>query len=164
MPQQQNLAQPRETAAPRRPYVQQAVAAGPARRAALADPPAPARPERQANLHALPQPKLQPFDGRPDAIVDWRAFSSQFTRIANRFQWTDEEKLDRLVESLRDQALVFFSRLEEVDQNDYGRLCIQLGTIMAWNIKQEELKKQGMRDKDIANIAMQIVISLCINN
>ena len=127
LPQQPNLAQPREAAAPRRPYVPQAIAAGPAPRAAPADPPAPARPERHANLHALSQPKLQPFDGRPDAVVDWRAFSSQFTRIANRFQWTDEEKLDRLVESLRDQALVFFSRLEEVDQNDYGRLCIQLG-------------------------------------
>ena len=77
-------------------------------------------------LPALPKPKLPIFEGKTDSVVDWRAYISQFRRIAIRHRWNDEEKLDRLVECLRDKALVFFSRLEAADQNSFDRLCNQL--------------------------------------
>ena len=81
---------------------------------------------RRRALPSLPQPKLPTFEGKADSVVDWRAFISQFRRLAARHRWNEEEKLDRLVECLRDKALVFFSRLEAEDQNSFHRLCDQL--------------------------------------
>ena len=125
-PPQRNCTQHQEAATPRPPHRQPVASCLSALHAAVPDPPAPARPERNLNMQVLSQPELQPCDGRADALVDWRAFISQFTRTADCHHWTEEEKLDCLVEQLRDKALVFFSCLEAEDQNDFGRLCNQL--------------------------------------
>lgn len=59
-------------------------------------------------------PKMATYDGKRD----WRPFELQFERTAGRYSWSDEDKLDKLVESLREKALKFYSDQPRVIQED----------------------------------------------
>lgn len=52
-----------------------------------------------------PAPNLSTYDGK----TDWRPYIIQFTHIADKYTWTPQEGLDRLLQCLRDKALTFFS-------------------------------------------------------
>ena len=65
-----------------------------------------------------PPPKAQTFNGKND----WRPFFILFERIASRYGWDEGMKLDRLVESLRDKALDYYSTLRVADRECYARL------------------------------------------
>ena len=67
-------------------------------------------------------PKMSTFDGRND----WRPFYTQFAYIAARYRWTDEQRLDKLVECLRDKALKFFSTRPDIEKNNFDALCEKL--------------------------------------
>ena len=58
---------------------------------------------------------MSTFDGKND----WRPFFTQFSHIASRYQWTDQQKLDKLIECLRDKALKYFSSRPTNDQQNY---------------------------------------------
>lgn len=60
-------------------------------------------------------PKMATYDSKRD----WRPFELQFERTASRYGWSDEDKLDKLVESLREKALKFYSDQPRVIQEDY---------------------------------------------
>ena len=91
-------------------------------------PPAPWHNAHQAARErgALSTCKLPSFDGKADSIVTWRAFLVQFNRAADRQAWGQDERLDRLIECFREEALVFFTSLDWEDQNHYLRLCSQM--------------------------------------
>jgi hypothetical protein len=38
---------------------------------------------------------------------NWRPYFIQFTNIADKYKWTSQERLDRLLQCLRDKALKF---------------------------------------------------------
>ena len=73
-------------------------------------------------------PKLPTFDGKEGTAADYRAFKSQFDIAAARYRWADEECRDRLIQSLRGTASIFFSRLPQVEQRDYRLLAERLMT------------------------------------
>ena len=52
-----------------------------------------------------PPPKMSTFDEK----LDWRPFQLQFSHIANRYGWSEEQRLDKLIELLRDKALKCYS-------------------------------------------------------
>ena len=62
---------------------------------------APARNDNQGRPFGVgpPRPKMATFHG--EEKDDWDAFFSSFERVAHRHQWSSEERLDRLHESLR---------------------------------------------------------------
>ncbi len=62
--------------------------------------------------------KVPVFDGK----VTWEAYYLQFSRIADRYGWGETEKLDRLIDSLRDTALKFLSHLNKATQNSFDSL------------------------------------------
>jgi hypothetical protein len=67
-------------------------------------------------------PKMSTFDGKSD----WRPFFTQFTHIASRYKWSDEQKLDKLIESLRDKALKYFSSRPSSDQRSFKKLSTKM--------------------------------------
>ena len=72
-------------------------------------------------------PKMSTFDGRAASKMEWAPFILQFQRMANRYDWPDEEKLERLIQCLRDSALTFYSKLPERTQNNYQELLERMG-------------------------------------
>jgi hypothetical protein len=62
------------------------------------------------------------FDGKPTSAVDWRSYFVQFEHMAERYDWGNQERLDRLVESLRDNAAKYFGKLPWDVRTDYHRL------------------------------------------
>jgi hypothetical protein len=64
------------------------------------------------------EPKLAQYDGK----VPWRAYETQLRYIAYQNAWSEDELLDRLVEALRDQALIFYSSMSEETQGSYALL------------------------------------------
>ena len=67
-------------------------------------------------------PKMSTFDGKSD----WRPFYTQFTHIASRYKWTDQQRLDKLIECLRDRALKYFSSRPAEDQDSFKKLSAKL--------------------------------------
>lgn len=65
---------------------------------------------------------MSTYDGK----TDWRPYFLQFTHIADRYKWTPEQRLDNLIECLRDKALKFFSVKAKTVQGDYNLLCNKL--------------------------------------
>ena len=65
-----------------------------------------------------PASKLPTFDG----TKNWNTFIFQFERVAKRYGWEEEEKLNRLGESFLDDALDYFSSLSEYMRGDFLRL------------------------------------------
>jgi hypothetical protein len=62
------------------------------------------------------------FDGKPNGKVEWRGFHTHFRRLAEHYQWNEEEKLWRLTQSFRDGALNYYSRLPRQTQDNYYEL------------------------------------------
>ena len=71
-------------------------------------------------------PKMATFDGKEGTAADWRAFILQFELAADRYGWNADERRDRLVQSLRGGASVFFSRLPHEVRGDYRTLLQRL--------------------------------------
>ena len=69
-----------------------------------------------------PPPKMSTYDGKSD----WRPYHLQFNHIAKRYKWTDQQKLDKLVELLRDKALKYYSTKPSTVQDNYQALCKKL--------------------------------------
>ncbi|CAC5415563.1 comEA [Mytilus coruscus] len=67
-------------------------------------------------------PKLATYDEK----TDWRPYFLQFSHIANRYKWTPQNRLDKLIECLRDKALKFYSVKAKGVQEDYDKLCNKL--------------------------------------
>lgn len=65
-----------------------------------------------------PSPKMVTFDGRSD----WKSFRLQFEELAVSYHWTNEVKLRKLVECLRDKALIFYSGQQERVRRHYVQL------------------------------------------
>ena len=62
-------------------------------------------------------PKRAVFKG--EARADWIAFQVQFDKNTSRYEWSNEEKLSKLVEFLRDS---YYSRLHERECDSYNTL------------------------------------------
>lgn len=67
-------------------------------------------------------PRLNTYDGK----MDWRLYLLQFERISKKYKWSEEDKLDKLIECLRDRALKYFSTRSKTVQNDYQAMCKQM--------------------------------------
>jgi hypothetical protein len=67
-------------------------------------------------------PKLALFDGKGD----WIAYLLQFTTIADRYKWSNEQRLFKLIECLREKARKVYSTRPRSVQNNYTLLCQKL--------------------------------------
>lgn len=67
-------------------------------------------------------PKLALFDGKGD----WIAYLLQFTTIADRYKWSNEQRLFKLIECLKENALKFNSTRPRSVQTNYALLCQNL--------------------------------------
>ena len=54
---------------------------------------------------SLMPPKMSTYDGKNY----WRPYCVQFNHIANRHSWTNQQRLDKLIECLGDRALFSFT-------------------------------------------------------
>ncbi|CAG2208013.1 unnamed protein product [Mytilus edulis] len=78
--------------------------------------------EVKSNQRSGPTPpKLAIFDGKSE----WKPYFMQFNHIARKYEWSNEQKLDRLIECLRDKALKFVSTRQETVQKDYDMRQLQ---------------------------------------
>jgi uncharacterized membrane protein YheB (UPF0754 family) len=59
---------------------------------------------------------MSTFDGKST----WKLFFTQFSHIATR--WTDEQKLNKVIECMRDRSLKYFSSRPIQDQKLYQKL------------------------------------------
>ncbi|KAK3086893.1 hypothetical protein FSP39_025070 [Pinctada imbricata] len=75
-----------------------------------------------SDIHGPSPPKMAIFDGKDD----WRPFFTQFSHIARRYKWTDEQKLYKLIECLRDKALKYFSSRLASDQTNFKQISAEL--------------------------------------
>ena len=57
------------------------------------------------------------------AKTDWRPFNIPFVYISTRYKWTNEQKLDKLIECLRDRALKYFSTRPDAEKQNFETLC-----------------------------------------
>ena len=81
---------------------------------------------RGVNLGERSSNALGPVDQRKPKMIlplfcgkaKWGSFWMQFQRIARRYAWDEESVMDRLVCSLRDEALTFFSEMPDYVQNN----------------------------------------------
>ncbi len=62
-----------------------------------------------------PPSKLPAYDGKRD----WRPYAIQFDRIATRYQWPNEERIDRFLGALQDKALKYFTELPPTVQDSW---------------------------------------------
>ena len=81
---------------------------------------------QQSRSRMEPAQKMPKFGGRAGDPADWSAFFLKFERLAVRNAWTEDVRLDRLIDCLSDDALYYFSRLPRVTQEDYQALCISM--------------------------------------
>ena len=63
-------------------------------------------------------PKLPTFDGKSD----WKPYYMQFLHIANKYNWSDQTRLDKLIECLREKATKFYSTRPPSVQNNWRQL------------------------------------------
>lgn len=77
------------------------------------------RERRTFNFDGPMTPKLSVYDGK----ADWRPYYAQYIHIAKRYDWSPEDKLDKLIECLRDKALKFFTSRPECEKNNFTALC-----------------------------------------
>ena len=54
---------------------------------------------------------------------DWRPYFLQFCHIANKYEWSDQDRLDKLIECLRDRALKYFTTRPKSVQDNYKLTC-----------------------------------------
>lgn len=63
-------------------------------------------------------PRMALYDGKGD----WRPYILQFDYIADRYGWSPAQRLDKVIECLRDKALKYFS-VKTKSIRDYTQLC-----------------------------------------
>ena len=82
------------------------------------------RPRRHGSkFHRFASVKLPTFDGKED----WSTWITRFEVIANRYQWSEEERLDQLLPKLEGTAAQFaFTQLTPDILNDYGELLHEM--------------------------------------
>ena len=69
------------------------------------------------------KPNLPPFNGKET----WKVWFARFTDIAQRWGWSEEEKLDELIPRLQGEVGNFvFDQLRPKDRNNYEKLCNEL--------------------------------------
>ena len=56
-------------------------------------------------------------------VLNGAHFKTQFDRIADRCRWSEDQRLERLIESLRDKALKFYCTCAKSVQSNYNDLC-----------------------------------------
>ena len=71
---------------------------------------------------AVPKVKLPTFDGK----CDWESFWVQFEFFCNQYQWDAQEKLTRLMSSLRDTAMQYVARLPMSDRISFEQMSAAL--------------------------------------
>ena len=54
--------------------------------------------------------------------VPWRAYEVKLAHMARQYNWTNCQKLDKLVEALQDKALTLYSNLAPDVHNDYDQV------------------------------------------
>jgi hypothetical protein len=72
-------------------------------------------------------PKMGTFTGKKD----WRPYFLQFCHIANKCEWSDQDRLDKLIECLRDRALKYFTTRPKFVQDNYKLTCKKMGGLDA---------------------------------
>ena len=63
-------------------------------------------------------PKMGTFNGKNQ----WLPYFLQFSLIENKYEWSDQDRLDKLIECLRDRVLKNFTRPKFV-QDNYKLTC-----------------------------------------
>ena len=110
--------------------------------------------------HEIPHQKLPTFDG----TGDWDGFMLPFKRASKRYQWSDEEKLDRFVECFRGHASKFITTLPLSVQDNFDRLAKMMED--RFNMKDppttarkrlEDLRQKGETDDEFAEEARRLV-------
>lgn len=108
----------------------------------------------------MPRQKLPVFDGSGD----WEGFLLPFNRAAQRYEWGDEERLDRFIECLRGQASKYLCSLPKSVQNDYPKLLKLMSD--RFNRKDppatarkrlEEVRQKGESDDEFAETVRRLV-------
>ena len=64
-------------------------------------------------------PKMGTFTGKDE----WRPYFLQFCHIANDYEWSDQDRLDKLIECIRDRALRYFRTIPKCVQDNYKLTC-----------------------------------------
>ena len=64
-------------------------------------------------------PKMGTFTGKEE----WRHYFLKFCHITNKYEWSDQDRLDKLIECLRDRALNLFTTRPKFVQNNYKLIC-----------------------------------------
>ncbi|CAG2200321.1 unnamed protein product [Mytilus edulis] len=77
------------------------------------------KPPSTPDKYGPSAPKLAIFDGKSD----WRPYFLQFSTIADRYKWSDEQRLFKLIELLRDRALKYYSNRVKSLQANYKLFC-----------------------------------------
>ncbi|KAK3097999.1 hypothetical protein FSP39_015198 [Pinctada imbricata] len=116
--------------------------------------------ENRSRKHDIPHQKLPTFDG----TGDWDGFMLPFKRASKRYQWFDEEKLDRFVECFRGHASKFITTLPLSVQENFDRLAKMMED--RFNRKDppttarkrlEDLRQKGETDDEFAEEARRLV-------
>ena len=105
--------------------------------------------------------RVPTFDGKGS----WGAYYLQFSRIAARNGWGEVDKLDKLIDSLRDKALEYLSHLGGETQNSFenlvkameGRLGVQVDKGLARRMLQELEQKPGESFEELADRARVLI-------
>ncbi len=114
-------------------------------------------------LHPTPNHKVRvpTFDGKGS----WGACYLQFSRIAARNGWGEADRLERLIDSLRDKALEYLSILNGATQNAFerlveameGRFGGQVGKGVVRRMLQEFEQKPGENFEELADRARVLI-------
>ena len=64
-------------------------------------------------------PQMGTFTGKED----WRTYFLQFCHIPNDYKWSDQDRLDKLIECIRDRALRYFRTRPKCIQDNYKFTC-----------------------------------------
>ncbi|CAC5382540.1 unnamed protein product [Mytilus coruscus] len=83
-----------------------------------------------SNTVQIPEQNKQPNSSGPspqrlpcyDGKTEWKPYYMQFIHFSNRYRWDSKQRLDRLIECLRDKALKFYSTRPPSVQNDLVQL------------------------------------------
>ena len=116
--------------------------------------------DNRGKKHEIPHQKLPTFDG----TGDWIGFMLPFKRASKRYQWSDEEKMDRFVECFRGHASKFITTLPLSVQENFDRLAKMMED--RFNRKDpptrsrkrlEDLRQKGETDDECAEEARRLV-------
>jgi len=110
--------------------------------------------------HGPPPPKMATFDGKSE----WEPYKVQFDRVARRYGWDDGQKLERLIEALRDKALKFFCTCPVQVQESYKRLVGKIGTRfgrkdlpITIRRKLQDIKQESRSLEEFAELIQELV-------